>query len=137
MLWTNRAYESTFFQIYECSNEGSPNSSCQFCTRTQGQGLFKFCITVQCHKIQLFCNFLAQTLYTLVKRNPLKCKFLNFPHVDYKTTNQLLFRFCIICIIWKKIWRKTDMWFGKWHKDFGKLSPEHSKASKLGSFYPK
>ena len=31
-----------------------------------------------------------------------------------------------------KIWTKTDLWFGKWHEEFGKLLPEHSKASKLG-----
>ena len=33
---------------------------------------------------------------------------------------------------WCKIWRKTDLWFGKWHEEFGKFSPEHPKFSKLG-----
>ena len=32
---------------------------------------------------------------------------------------------------WCKIWRKTDMLFGKWHEEFGTFSPEHSKVSKL------
>ena len=32
---------------------------------------------------------------------------------------------------WCKICRKTDLWLGKWHEDFGKFSPEHSKVSKL------
>ena len=32
---------------------------------------------------------------------------------------------------WYKIWRKTDLSFGKWHEEFGKFSPEHSKVSKL------
>ena len=27
---------------------------------------------------------------------------------------------------WCKIWRKTDLWFGKWHEEYGKFSPEHS-----------
>ena len=31
-----------------------------------------------------------------------------------------------------KIWSKNDLWFGKWHEEFDKFSPEHSKASKLG-----
>ena len=31
-----------------------------------------------------------------------------------------------------KIWRKTDLWFGKRHDEFGKFSPEHSKVSKSG-----
>ena len=35
-------------------------------------------------------------------------------------------------IEWCKIWRKTDLWFGKWHEEFGKCSPEHTKFSKLG-----
>ena len=29
------------------------------------------------------------------------------------------------------IWRKIHLWFGKWHKEFGKFSSEHSKVSKL------
>ena len=50
--------------------------------------------------------YLAQTLYTLVKGSPLKCKFLRFssaqvkihqiPHVNFKLTSQFLFKFCII-----------------------------------------
>ena len=36
---------------------------------------------------------------------------------------------------WYKIWRKTDLWFGKWHEEFGKFSPEHSKVSKLGLWW--
>ena len=27
-----------------------------------------------------------------------------------------------------KIWRKTDLWFGKWHEGFGKFSSEHLKV---------
>ena len=34
--------------------------------------------------------------------------------------------------VWCKIWRKTDLWFGKWYEEFGKFSPEHTKISKLG-----
>ena len=30
-----------------------------------------------------------------------------------------------------KIWRKTELWFGKWHDEFGKFSSEHLKVSKL------
>ena len=33
--------------------------------------------------------------------------------------------------VWCKIWRKTDIWFGKWHEEFGKFSLEHTKVSKL------
>ena len=30
-----------------------------------------------------------------------------------------------------KIWRKTGLWFGKWHMEFDKFSSEHLKVSKL------
>ena len=30
-----------------------------------------------------------------------------------------------------KIWRKTDLWFRKWHKEFIKFPPAHLKVSKL------
>ena len=36
---------------------------------------------------------------------------------------------------WCKIWRKTGLWFEKWHEEFGKFSPEHSKVLKLGLWW--
>ena len=34
---------------------------------------------------------------------------------------------------WCKIWRKTDLYFLKWHEEFGKFSPENvRKSKKLG-----
>ena len=37
--------------------------------------------------------------------------------------------------VWCKIWRKTDLWFGKWHEEYGKFSPEQLKVSKLGFWW--
>ena len=34
-----------------------------------------------------------------------------------------------------QIWRKTDLWFGKWHEEYGKFSPEHLKVLKLGLWW--
>ena len=31
-----------------------------------------------------------------------------------------------------KIWINTDLCFGKWHEEFGKFLPKHSKVSKFG-----
>ena len=31
---------------------------------------------------------------------------------------------------WCKIWRKTDLYFLKWHEEFGTFSPEHVQKSK-------
>ena len=36
---------------------------------------------------------------------------------------------------WYKIWRKTDLWFGKWHEEFGKFSCGKLKVSKLGLWW--
>ena len=33
---------------------------------------------------------------------------------------------------WYKVWRKTDLYFKKWHEEFDEFSPEHLKVSKLG-----
>ena len=30
-----------------------------------------------------------------------------------------------------KVWRKTDLWVGKWNDEFCKFSSEHLKVSKL------
>ena len=35
---------------------------------------------------------------------------------------------------WCKIWRKTDLWFGKWQEKFGNFSLEHLHVSKLGLY---
>ena len=50
------------------------------------QFVFKFCITLQCYERKLLCAILAQTLYTLVKRSPLKCKFLRLLSDRVKTS---------------------------------------------------
>ena len=36
---------------------------------------------------------------------------------------------------WCKTWRKTDLWFKKWHEEFGKFSPEHLKVLILGLWW--
>ena len=36
---------------------------------------------------------------------------------------------------WCKVWRKTELWFEKWHEKFGKFSPEDLKVSKLEIWY--
>ena len=43
--------------------------------QTTSQFFFKFCFTLKCHELYLFCTFLGQTLYTLHKRDQSKRKF--------------------------------------------------------------
>ena len=56
----------------------------------------------------------------------LLCKNINF---DLKKYRGIVFH---DTEEWYKIWRKTDLWFGKWHEEYGKFSPEQFKVSKLG-----
>ena len=72
--------------------------------RTKSQLFFKFCITLQCHKRQLLCTFLGQTLYTFHGRDLSKCEFLrllsalikiNQILVIFETTNQFFFQFSV------------------------------------------
>ena len=73
---------------------------------TTSRFLSKFCIPLQFHERLFLCTFLAQTIYTLLKRNPLKWKCLRFssawvkicqiPHFNFEMTSQFLFKFCII-----------------------------------------
>ena len=36
---------------------------------------------------------------------------------------------------WCKTWRKTDLWFGKWHGEYGEFLLEQFKVPKLGYWY--
>ena len=91
--------------IFQLVNKNLPNSSCHFrkyksvCLQILHQSSVQSNIT-------LLYFFLAQTLYTLVKSNSLKLKFLRFlsaqvkihqiPHINFELTSRILFKFCII-----------------------------------------
>ena len=63
---------------------------------------FKVCMDLQYNDAYFLFTFLAQTLNTLVKRSPLKCKFWvlrqNSPNssVIFQSASQFLLKFCII-----------------------------------------
>ena len=69
------------------------------------QFLSKFCISLQFHERLFLCTILAQRIYTLLKRSPLKCKFLRLssawvescqiPYANFETTSRFLSKFCI------------------------------------------
>ena len=69
---------------------------------TRSGFLSKFCIPLQFHERQLLCNVLVQTIYTLLKRSPLKWKFFKLssvqvkicqiPYINFETTSRFLFQ---------------------------------------------
>ena len=71
--------------------------------------LCEFCIPLQFHERELLCTFLVQTIYTFLKKNPLKWNFLRLssahmkirqiPHVNFVMASHILFKFCVFFIV--------------------------------------
>ena len=89
LLWTKGSHENTNFDTFKCSSENLLNSSCHF---PKHKSVFlQICMILQCHKIQLLCTFLGETLYTLFKRDQSKCKFFRLLVLRSKFTKFLSF----------------------------------------------
>ena len=99
LLLTKRCYQSHNFETFKCSGESFPNFSCHF---WKHKSVFPQTLN---QSWELLCTFLAQTLYTLDKSSPSKCKVLRLssalvktrqiPYVNFETTSWFLFRFFI------------------------------------------
>ena len=97
LLWTKGSHQSSNFDSFKSSGENLTNSHVFF--QTTSHFSFKFCIALQWSQLKqkhfldfssaralfcevhvnfkttsqfLFCTFLAQTIYTLLKTSPLK-----------------------------------------------------------------
>ena len=103
-IWIKRSHQSPNFETLKCSGKNLVNSSCDF--PNHKSVIFKFFIPLQCHEKWLFGTFLAQKLYTLFRRSPLKCKLFKFlsacvtirqiSYVNFENASQFLFKVCII-----------------------------------------
>ena len=62
-------------------------------------------ILIRALKVSKICTLIS----------PFLAKYINFDLKKYRR------------VIWE-IWRKTGLWFGKWHEELGKFSPEHLKV---------
>ena len=92
------------FVTFESSLQKLSNSLCQL--ETASRFLSKFCILIQFHEIKLLYTFLAQDIYTLLKRSPLKWKLLRlssvqvkicqFTYANFEATSRFLCKFCIL-----------------------------------------
>ena len=77
---------------------------------------------------------LNQSKWTFWGFSVLRSKFSNFTlHATYITFDLKKHRGVIVHDTedWCKVWRETDMWFGKWHEEFDNCLREHSKFSNL------
>ena len=92
------------FETFECSGQILSNSLCQFWSDKLIPLQIWYPSSVSWKITPSY--FLAQTIYTLLKRSLLKWKFLRLssakvkicqnPHVSFEVTSQFLFKFCVI-----------------------------------------
>ena len=103
MLWTTQTCQSVSFRL--ATTFMKMNQSPYVIFQTTSQFFFKYCIARQCHDIILVSNFLAQTLYTLVKRSPLNTNFETFEcwvetrqirHANFQSASFLLKFFSVM-----------------------------------------
>ena len=146
MIWTKEAHNSAKFQTFDCSHDVSPNL---YLDRI---------LLLKVHKIspkKVQRSYVSKTLKGEEKFEHkidlLFQKCQNLVNCDLSTRNSQNF-YIDWFLLWKvynvwpkeyrgviyhdteewcKIWRKTNLWFGKWHERFGKFSPETLKVSKL------
>ena len=78
ILWSNRAHESTNFQIFECFNESSPNLSCKVYPRFAS--LFSVMKDNSSYLKPLYFG----------QNDPIKLKFSDFWMVGWKFTKFLM-----------------------------------------------
>ena len=148
MIFTKGAHQSAKFQTFDCSGEISPNM------------YFDRLLLVKVYKISdkkvqksyilwywRVVNNLKENRFFVSKKDnnlvnfDLSLKSLTNFHLDwfFFFFDLKMYRGVIFYDTEEscKIWRKTDLWLGKWHEKFGKFSSEHLKVSKLLlSWYP-
>ena len=70
------------FEALNCSGQHLSDSLCNF--EMTSWFLSKFCIPIQFHERQVLCTFLAQTMYTFLKRSSLKWTFLRLSNAQVR-----------------------------------------------------
>ena len=88
MLWTKKAHQSTNFQIFECFNESSLNSSCQFWNH-KVKVYSNFASLFSVMKYNSFVFFYLKPLY-FGQKEPVEVKFSDFWVVGWKFTKFLM-----------------------------------------------
>ena len=85
MLWTNKDHQFIIFRLLSALMKVHPIPHAIL--KPQIQGLFQFCINVQCHERLLLCIYVAQTLYTLDKKSASKRNVETFEWLSENSPN--------------------------------------------------
>ena len=150
MIWTKGAHQSAKFQTFDCSRKISPNL------------YFDRLLLLKVYKILAKKVYTEELCLMTLKidakfEEKLICCFKNDRNlVNFDPSTQSLknlhfhwFLLCKVFNVWPKkvqriyflwhwrvkIWRKIDLWFRKWHEEYGKFSLQHLKVSKLGLWW--
>ena len=129
MIWRKENHQSAKFQTFECSREIWLNL---FFDRILLLQLYKISVKKRCFKMTSIWWILTWSsgnlqIFTLI--SSLCTKHVTF---DLKKYRGVIFH---ETEEWCKSWRKTNLWFGKWHEEYGKFLPQHLKVSKLGLWW--
>ena len=152
MIWTKGTHQSAKFQTFDCSRQISPNlyfdrflwlKVYKIPAKRSIEELCLMSLNINAEFVEklIFCFKNDKNLVNLAwALKILKTSTLvGFFCAKYMTFDLKKYRGVIFpdteesC----KIWRKTDLWFGKLHEESDKFSPEHLKVSKLESKNPK
>ena len=148
MIWTKGAHQSAKFQTFDCSRKISPNLYFDRLLKVY-KILAKKHRGVISHDPEYWCKIWRKTDLLFQKWQEFGefwpehskvskiCTFIGSYCAKYLMFNLKNYRGVIFCDTeeWCKIWRKTNLWFGKLHEAFDKFSPEHLKMSKLGLWW--
>ena len=148
MIWTKGAHQSAKLQTFDCSRKISPNLYFDRLLKIY-KILAKKDRGVISHDPEYWCKIWRKTDLLFQKWQEFGefwpehskvskiCTFIGSYCAKYLMFNLKNYRGVIFCDTeeWCKIWRKTNLWFGKLHEAFDKFSPEHLKMSKLGLWW--
>ena len=148
MIWTKGAHQSAKFQTFDCSRKISPNLYFDRLLKVY-KILAKKYRGVISHDPEDWCKIWRKTDLLFQKWQEFGefwpehskvskiCTFIGSYCAKYLMFDLKKYRGVIFHETerWCKIWRKTDLWFGKWHEEYGKFSPEQLKVSKLGFWW--
>ena len=148
MMWTKGAHQRAKLQTFDCSRKISPNLYFDRLLKVY-KILAKKYRGVISHDPEDWCKIWRKTDLLFQKWQEFgeiwpehsqvskTCTFICSYCAKYLMFDLKKYRGVIFHDTegWCKIWRKTDLWFGKWHEEYGKFSPEHLKVSKLGLWW--
>ena len=150
MIWTKEPIKMQNFRLSTAQVKCHQNCTLigSFCWKHIKYQL-KMCRGIMSHDTEEWCEIWTKTDVLFPNQQELR-EFWPY-HLKVKQICTLIGAFCAKYIKfdlkkyrgivfhdteeWYKVWRKTDLWFGKWHEEFRTFSPERSKVSKLGLWW--